>query len=114
MIEGTQSGLNTAQYYAEATSVAAQKMDQIGKELLGNWGQMHPQRARKYLEEMLLCTQYIEKAAAFQKKGFDGLASCIRVTTQVTEQLSTNSTKTFESAALLEEVVEQLRKVVGQ
>jgi hypothetical protein len=114
MIEGTQSGLNSAQYYAEATSVAAQKLDQIGKELLGNWEQINPRQVRRYLEEMLQCTQYIEKATVFQKKGFDGLAGCIRVTTQVTEQLSTNSTKTSESAALLEEVVAQLRKVVGQ
>jgi methyl-accepting chemotaxis protein len=114
MIEGTQAGLNTAQYYADATSAVTHKLDQIVKELLGNWGYIDPQQARKHLEEILHCAQYIEKAASYQKKGFDRLASGVRVTTQVTEQISTNSTKTFESATLMEEVVEQLRKVVGQ
>ncbi len=114
IIESAQAGLNSVQYYADATGIAAQKLDQVGNALLGNWGQVDPQQARKYLEEMILSAQYISKAAAHQKKSFHGLASGIRVSTQVTEQLSTNSTKTFESATIMEEVVEQLHKVVGQ
>jgi polyhydroxyalkanoate synthesis regulator phasin len=106
--------LNSAHYYAQATSVAAQKLDEIGNTLLGNWGKMHPQQARQHLEEMIVSAKYIEKAATFQKKSFQDLASGIRVSTQVTEQLSTNATKTLASATLMEEVVEQLRDVVGQ
>jgi methyl-accepting chemotaxis protein len=114
IIEGAQAGLNAVQYYADATGIAAQKLDQVGNELLGNWGQVDPQLARKYLEEMILSAQYISKATSHQKKSFNGLVSGIRVSTQVTEQLSSNSTKTFESATVMEEVVEQLREVVGQ
>ena len=113
IIECAQVGLNTVQYYAEATSIAAQHLDQVGNEFLGNWEQVNSQQARKYLKEMILSAQYISKATAYQKKSFNGLTSGIRVSTQVTEQLSTNSTKTFESATVMEEVVEQLRKVVG-
>jgi C4-dicarboxylate-specific signal transduction histidine kinase len=114
IIEGAQTGLNSAQYYAEATGVAAHKLDEIGNILLGNWGKMHPQQARKYLEELIVSAKYIEKATTFQKKSFQDLSSGIRVSTQVTKQLSTNSSKALESATLMEEVVEQLRDVVGQ
>ena len=86
----------------------------LGNILLGNWGKMNPQQARKFLEEMIISAKYIEKATTFQKKSFQDLASGIRVSTQVTKQLSTNSSKALESATLMEEVVEQLRDVVGQ
>lgn len=114
IIEGAQTGLNSAQYYAEATGVAAHKLDEAGNILLGNWGKMNPQQARQYLEQMIVSAKYIEKATTFQKKSFQDLASGIRVSTQVTKQLSTNSSKALESATLMEEVVEQLRDVVGQ
>ena len=114
IIEGAQTGLNSAQYYSEATGVAAHKLDELGNVLLGNWGKMNPQQARKYLEEMIVSAKYIEKATTFQKKSFQDLSSGIRVSTQVTKQLSTNSSKALESATLMEEVVEQLRDVVGQ
>lgn len=114
IIEGAQTGLTSAQYYSEATGVAAQKLDKLGNMLLGNWGKMNPQQARKYLEDMIISAKYIEKATTFQKKSFQDLASGIRVSTQVTKQLSTNSTKALESATLMEEVVEELRDVVGQ
>jgi polyhydroxyalkanoate synthesis regulator phasin len=114
IIEGAQTGLTSAQYYSDATGVAAHKLDELGNVLLGNWGKMNPQQARQFLEEMIVSAKYIEKATTFQKKSFQDLASGIRVSTQVTKQLSTNSTKALESATLMEEVVEQLRDVVGQ
>jgi methyl-accepting chemotaxis protein len=93
--------------------MAAQHLNQVGNEFLGRWEKMDPQQAKKYLSEIVTSAQYISKATIHQKKNFNGLASGIKVSTQVTEQLSTNSTKTFESATIMEEVVEQLRKVVG-
>jgi polyhydroxyalkanoate synthesis regulator phasin len=113
IIECAQVGLKAVQYYAEAAGIAAQNLDEVGNEFLGNWEQVNSQQARKYLKEMIISAKYISKATAYQKKSFDGLASGIKVSTQVTEQLSTNSTKTFKSATVMEEVVEQLRKVVG-
>jgi hypothetical protein len=114
IIEGAQKGLTSAQYYAEATGVAAKKLDEVGNILLGNWGKMHPQQASQYLEQMIVSAKYIEKATAFQTKSFQDLASVVRVATQVTEQLATNSSKALGSATLMEDVVAQLRKVVGQ
>jgi methyl-accepting chemotaxis protein len=113
IIECAQVGLNAVQHYADAAAMAAQHLNQVGNEFLGKWEKMDPQQAKKYLNEIVTSAQYISKATIHQKKNFNGLASGIKVSTQVTEQLSTNSTKTFESATVMEEVVEQLREVVG-
>lgn len=114
IIESSQVGLQSVQYYAEATSVAARRLDEIGMELVQNWEQLDAQRTRNRLSEVIAAARYIEKAASRQNESSKGLATAIRVTAQVTEQLISGATSATEASTQLDEVVEQLRKVVGR
>jgi methyl-accepting chemotaxis protein len=58
--------------------------------------------------------RYIEKAADYQQKSCKTLATAIRVTSQVTEQLILGANSATESSEQLDQVVEQLREVVGR
>jgi hypothetical protein len=63
---------------------------------------------------MAKTANYIERAATHQDKSSKSLGIAIRVTTQVTEQLVAGATSATEAADKLDEVVEQLRQVVGK
>lgn len=114
IIESSQVGLQSVQYYTEATRVAAQTLDEITKDLSKNWERVPPHIAKQRLGEMTQTTGYIERAATHQDKSSKSLGVAIRVTTQVTEQLVAGATSATEAADKLDEIVEQLRQVVGR
>jgi small-conductance mechanosensitive channel len=63
---------------------------------------------------MIQAAQYLEKAAHYQTASNQKLATAIKVTTQVNEQLASDSISTSDAASQLEQVVSELRKVVGR
>ena len=63
---------------------------------------------------MTRTAQYIENAANFQSTSNQKLATALKVTTQVTEQLATGASSATEAATQLEQVVNDLRDVVGK
>jgi hypothetical protein len=114
IVESSEIGLKSVQYYAGATSVAAHKLDKIGVELAQNWEWLDPLQTKQRLHEIITTANYIEKASSHQTQSSKGLSAAIRVTTQVTEQLVSGATSATEAATQLEEVIEQLRQVVGK
>jgi hypothetical protein len=114
IVESSQVGLKSVQYYTEAASVAARKLDEMGTELAQRWGRLDIQRAQQRLSEIVSTANYIEKAVSHQEKSGKSLSTAIRITTQVTEQLLSGATSANDAATQLEDVIDQLRKVVGE
>ncbi len=88
-------------------------MNQMGTELEQRWHQLDIQTVSQALGQMITASQYIEKAAEHQTSSNQKLATAIKVTTQVTEQLAMGATSAADAATQLEDVVGQLENVVG-
>jgi methyl-accepting chemotaxis protein len=114
IVESSQVGLKSVQYYTEAASVAAHKLNEMIGELAQKWGALDIQRTQQRLGEIISTANYIEKAISHQEKSSKSLSTAIRITTQVTEQLVEGATSANEAASQLETVIEQLRQVVGK
>jgi hypothetical protein len=114
IVESSQVGLKSVQYYTEAASVAAHRLNEMSGELAQKWGGLDIQRAQQRLAEIVSTANYIEKAISHQEKSSKSLSTAIRITTQVTEQLVEGATSANEAASQLETVIEQLRQVVGK
>ncbi len=114
IVETSQTGLKSVEYYAEATSVAARQLDAIGGELLRNWERLEPWQTKRHLEQIMTTANYIGSAATHQEQSSKSLSTAIRVTMQVTDQLVSGATSAAEASAQLEDVIEQLRQVVGE
>jgi hypothetical protein len=114
IIDSSQVGLQSVQYYANATGSAARHLNSVGENLLLNWGRMDSAQAKQGLDDILTAARYIEKAADHQKNSCDGLNDAIQVTAQVTDQLVTGATSATDAANQLDKVVAELREVVGK
>lgn len=114
MVESSQVGLQSVQYYTKATNVAAHRLNEISSDLRSNWQHLNTQTIERYLDEMSTAAKYIENAAEHQEDSSKSLATAIRVTTQVTDQLASGASATNDAANQLESVVDQLRHVVGR
>lgn len=114
IVESSQTGLKSVQYYVNASSIAARKMGEIGKDLAQNWQRVDEQHIKQRLDEIIATANYIEKASGHQENSSKSVATAVRITTQVTEQLIAGATSANDAATQLEEVIKQLRQVVGE
>ncbi|TMD64057.1 MAG: hypothetical protein E6I91_11560 [Chloroflexi bacterium] len=114
VVDSSQVGLKSVQYYTDATRVAAHRMSDFGTELAHHWPQLDERTAKDALTQMTRTSQYIENAAQYQTTSNQRLSTALKVTTQVNEQLATGATSATEAAAQLEQVVNELRAVVGK
>ena len=114
VVDSSQVGLQSVQYYTDATKVAARQLHDIGTELFHNWYSVDAQLALQHLERAIAAAQYIEQAAQYQGTSNQKLATALKVATQVTEQLAAGATSATNAATELEHVVEELRYVVGK
>lgn len=114
VVDSSQVGLQSVQYYTEATQFAAHQLHEIGTELADRWQYLDGQTARQKLERVVAAAQYIEQAAQFQGTSNQKLATALKVATQVTEQLALGATSATDAALQLEQVVKELRYVVGK
>jgi len=114
VVDSSQMGLQSVQYYTNAIGSAAHQLNGTGTELERYWHQLNIQRVRQALAEMISAVHYIEKAAEHQTSSNQQLGTAIKVTTQVTEQLAIGATSAADAATQLEQVVKQLERVVGK
>jgi methyl-accepting chemotaxis protein len=114
IVDSSKVGLESVEYYSDAASVAAHRLDEISEALQRTWDRNTTQQNLKYLQEIVATAKYIDKAISGQKKSSIGLASAIRVTSQITDQLVSGATSASEASAQLDAVVEQLREVAGK
>ena len=114
VIDSSLVGLQSVQYYTNATRIAARHLHQSGLELAQNWDRLDVQSTRQILSQMINAAAYIEKAVHLQTSSSQKLATAIKVNTQVNEQLTEGAAGTNSTAAELEQVVNELRQVVGK
>jgi hypothetical protein len=114
VIESIQVGLQSVQYYTDATRISAHKLGEIGDELQQGWHRQNTEMIRQGLQEVIDVAQYIEKAADYQTESSQKLNIAIKVTSQVNDQLAEGSTSATKTAGQLTQVVNNLRNVVGQ
>ncbi len=114
VVDSSQVGLQSVQYYTDASKVAAHRMSEFGIELAHHWHRLNEHTAKEALGQMTRTAQYIENATHYQTSSNQKLSTALKVTTQVTEQLATGATSAAEAATQLEQVVNELRAVVGK
>ena len=114
VVDSSQVGLGSVQYYTNATSIGARRLADMGEALIQNWDYHNAQSMRRVVSQMIQAAQYIEKAVHYQTASNQKLATAIKVTTQVNEQLASDAISTSDAATQLEQVVSELRKVVGR
>jgi hypothetical protein len=114
VIDSAQVGLQSVQYYTDASNVAARQLSEMASELLQRWPHLDAQTTQRVLREMATTARYIEQAIQYQETSNQKLATAIKVTTQVGEQLAAGATSATSAAEQLELVVRQLRQVVGR
>lgn len=107
MIEGSKMGIRSLLYYSNAIDVANNRLKEVTAEI----AQYQPE---PQVHELTGIAHYVRNAIERQETTAKRLETAIRVTTQVTDQLASSATSAAEAAGQLEEVVRQLRKVVGQ
>ncbi len=114
IVESAQTGLQSVQYYAKASSAAAQKLEEIAQDFLQKGERFDPETRKYYLHEILRAADYLKKATAHEDRSSRGLSTAIQVTSQITEQVLSGAAAASDAASQLEEVIVQLRRVVGE
>jgi methyl-accepting chemotaxis protein len=114
VIDSSQVGLQSVQYYTDATRIAARRLHEVGIDLMQNWHSLDPATIRQILSQMIGAAQYIEKSVHYQTSSNQKLSTAIKVTTQVNEQLAEGASSASSAAEELEKVVDELRQVVGR
>src|SRR5205823_1997541 len=114
VVDSSQVGLQSIQYYTEAIRIAAHELTELGTNLTQHWDYADARIIHQALERIISASRYIENASQYQYASNEKLATALKVATQVTEQLVAGATSATDAAAQLEDVVTQLRSVVGQ
>lgn len=114
VVDSVQVGLQSVQYYTDATRIAAHRMSEIGMELERNWRKQDIETIKQGLQQVIGAGNYIEKATHYQGDSSQKLSTAIKVTSQVNEQLADGAISATEAASQLEQVVNDLRSVIGQ
>lgn len=110
-IKMTQQSL---QYYTDATRIAVRKLGMVGMELESNWHQQNMEIIKQGLQHILTTANYLEKATHYQGDSSQKLATAVKVTVQVNDQLADGASSATEAASQLEVVVNNLRSIIGQ
>lgn len=114
VVEASQMGLKSVQYYNDATNVAVDQMSNTGTSLVHQWRTIDEHSGKQAVMQMVDTAQYVKKAVHFQNTSNEKLATAININTQVSEQLASGATSAIEASDQLQQVVSDLRHVVGQ
>jgi hypothetical protein len=114
VVDSSQVGLQSVQYYTEANKVASYRLIETVKELAQNWQYANRQQIEQAFERIIQAARYIGNASDYQDASNQKLATALKVAIQVTEQLHTGATSATEAATQLEHVVQDLQAVVGR
>jgi C4-dicarboxylate-specific signal transduction histidine kinase len=114
VVDASQTGLTTINYYVDATQEAANRIIKTGTELERYWPQISPEHAGEVLHQIVVAAHYIENAVQYQQTNGKKLSAAIDLTQQVTEQLTSSADAAIQAAEQMEQVVSQLQQVVGK
>ncbi|MDQ2714658.1 MAG: cache domain-containing protein [Chloroflexota bacterium] len=113
MVEASQIAMKSVKYYTFVVRKASRRLAFLCKDLKEDPRHFDQNRLTQVLNEMAQMVEYIELAMKYQEQVNEKLASSIRMTTQTATQLTRDAKSTDETAAQLEQIVQQLTRVVG-
>jgi X-X-X-Leu-X-X-Gly heptad repeat protein len=113
VVDACKTGLESVRYLSDAMHQAAHRVVEAGNWFGEYWDRLTEDQAQRTVHHLRELAQYIEEAARRQWASSERLDKAITVTTQVSDQLAGGAAAAAESAGQLEDVVEQLRRVVG-
>ncbi len=114
VVDSSQVGLHSVQYYTGAATQAIQRINKIGNTLINRWHELDNHSTKAVMQQIMADTHYLERAIHFQNESNQKLESAINVTVQVADQLAAGASSASEAATQLEHVVNDLRQVVGK
>lgn len=114
VVDSSQVGLQSIQYYTDAAIIATSNLQDITARLQQQWEMIPPQQTEQALLTVNKASEYLENAMQLQNASNQKLATALKVATQVTEQFNLGATSATKAAEQLEEVVQDLRSVVGK
>ena len=102
------------QYYNDATNIAIEQMSNTGTRLVHSWQTIDENSGKQAVMQMIDTAQYVKKAVHFQNTSNEKLATAININTQVSEQLADGAASAIAASDQLQQVVSDLRHVVGE
>jgi hypothetical protein len=113
MVDACRAGVESISYLANANNAAASHMLRIGNILGQQWEHLSPEETARAAAMMVKLARYIEEASRQQLESTARLHTALKVTNQVSDQLAASAGAAGEYAHQLEQVVEQLQRLVG-
>jgi hypothetical protein len=113
VVDACKTGLDSVSYLSDAMNQAAHRIVDASNWFSEYWDRLTEEQARRTVQHLLELARYIDEAARRQQASNDRLGKAITVTDQVSDQLVAGATAATESADQLEQVVSNLRRVVG-
>lgn len=114
VVDSSQVGLRSVRYYTDAATQAVRRINSVGNALINHWHEVDSQSARSVIQQFMADANYLERAIHYQDASNQKLESAIKVTVQVADQLAAGASSASEAASQLENVVNDLRQVVGK
>ncbi|MGH2507720.1 MAG: cache domain-containing protein [Ktedonobacteraceae bacterium] len=112
IIDSSQVGLASVEYYTKASKKAIWRLNDLSKE----WSRQkykNPQAVQQDRDVMNEIGEYLKKAIAYQDESNKNVSTAINVSNEVASQLVSGARATKEVAEELNHTIEQLRDVVG-
>lgn len=112
IVDASEVGFKSIRYYTDASKMAVQRLNELGKELLE--GEYRDRRSTlAIVSQMVSIGQYFEKAVTYQDKSNAKVEVALNVTNQVAEQLEADAKSVSEASKDINRVVNQLRHIIG-
>jgi hypothetical protein len=112
VVDASKVSLNSVLYYTKASKRAIWRLNDIGKELLVKRNQSLQSRMQD-VSMMMDIGHYLEKTIDYQDESNKNVDRAIKVTDEVAEQLVSGARSAKEVANELDQVVKQLRQIIG-
>jgi hypothetical protein len=113
VVDACQTGLDSVKYLSDAMHQASRRILDASNWLGSYWSRLTEEQARRTVQHLQELANYIEEAARRQQVSSERLGKAITVTRQVSDQLVGGAGAAEQSSMQLEQVVFDLKQVVG-
>ncbi|MGH2517784.1 MAG: methyl-accepting chemotaxis protein [Ktedonobacterales bacterium] len=113
VVDACKTGLESVRYLSDAMNQAAKRIIDASNWFNDYWDRLNEDEARRTVAHLNELARYIDEAARRQQASSERMGKAINVTMQVSDQLVQGATAATQSAEQLEQVVRDLRHVVG-
>jgi len=112
MVDSSETGLQSIRYYTNASRQAVQQLNTLGNDLLAR-----PEREKPAIlhgvAQIVDIGRYFEQAIIQQDESNRKVAIAMKVTGEVAKQIESGAKSVDDAATVLDQVVNQLRRIAG-